>query len=302
MAAPRIFYPDTPELPLPQTHRFPASKYRLLRETIVNQRIFARTDLSPSPPVGRRDLLRAHEGSYIDAVLEGKLSREAQRRIGLPWSATLVRRSRAAVGGSLAAGREALEFGISGQLAGGTHHAHAGFGSGYCVFNDLAVASLALLDSGAAARIAILDLDVHQGDGNSSILVPNAAVHVVSVHGEKNFPFRKVASDLDIGLPDGTADGAYLRAVDQALSGVMMFAPDLVFYLAGVDPLADDSLGRFSVTPAGLAQRDEMVLERCRTRGVPVAIVAGGGYAKPIAPTVEAYAETWRTAARLFDL
>ncbi len=300
MPAPRFFYPDTPELPLPEKHRFPISKYRLLREKVVSERLLGGAALIPSPPASMEQLLRAHAADYVADILNGTLGPKEQRRIGLPWSPTLARRSRATVGGSLAAAREALAHGVSGQLAGGTHHAHREFGSGYCVFNDLAVASLTLLEEGAVARVAILDLDVHQGDGNAALLTPNPDVFVASIHGEKNFPFRKVESDLDIALPDGTEDDAYLAAAEDALAALAAFAPDLVLYLAGADPLAEDSLGRLAVSALGLARRDALVLDRCRDAGWPVAIVAGGGYAKPITATVDAYAETWATARRVY--
>lgn len=302
MPPPRFFYPDTPDLPLPENHRFPANKYRLLREKVLAEGLLGAARLTASPPVSIEQLLQAHSEAYVTKVLGGQLSRDEQRRIGLPWSTALARRSRATVGGTLAAAREALCAGVSGQLAGGTHHAHRDFGSGYCIFNDLAVAALTLLDEDAVTRVAILDLDVHQGDGNAAILGDHPSVFVVSLHGEKNFPFRKVASDLDIALPDGTEDAAYLAAVDDAWDAVADFAPDLVLYLAGVDPLAADSLGRLAVTGDGLRRRDETVLRRCRAAGVPVAIVAGGGYARPIAPTVDAYAQTWIAARSVFDL
>lgn len=302
MPAPRFFYPDTPDLPLPDRHRFPISKYRLLRERVVRDNILGSGGLLPSPLASVEQLRRAHAPEYVAAVLAGALSPAEQRRIGLPWSATLARRSRATVGGSLAAARESLEHGISGQLAGGTHHAHRDFGSGYCVFNDLAVSALTLLDEGAVRRIAILDLDVHQGDGNAAILGEETAVFVASVHGEKNFPFAKIAADLDIALPDGTEDDAYLAAVHRAIDAVESFRPELVLYLAGVDPLSTDGLGRLSVSHDGLRKRDRVVLQRCRQRGIPVAVVAGGGYAKPIAETVTAYAGTWSQVREIFTL
>lgn len=302
MPAPRFFYPDTPELPLPEKHRFPISKYRLLREKVVADQLLGTAQLAPSPPASVEDLKRAHADHYIADVLNGTLTQEQQRRIGLPWSPTLARRSRATVGGSLAASREALVHGVSGQLAGGTHHAHHDFGSGYCIFNDLAVASLTLLVEQQVERIAILDLDVHQGDGNAALLTANPNVFVVSVHGEKNFPFRKVASDLDIALPDGTEDAAYLSAVGEALEAIQAFAPDLLLYLAGVDPLDVDSLGRMSVSEAGLRKRDERVLRACHSRGLPVATVAGGGYSKPIAATVTAYAQTWDAIRQIYKI
>jgi acetoin utilization deacetylase AcuC-like enzyme len=302
MAPPRIFYPDTPELPLPEKHRFPISKYRLLREKVVNEKLLGRAQLAPSPPASIRELQLAHHVDYVESVLAGTLTTAAQRTIGLPWSATLARRSRATVGGSLAAGREALQHGISGQLAGGTHHAHRTFGSGYCVFNDLAVAALTLLDEATVSRVAILDLDVHQGDGNASILKGRPDTFIVSIHGEKNFPFTKLQSDLDIDLPDGTTDEPYLDSVHVGLDAAMGFKPDLLLYLAGVDPLDVDSLGRLAVTAAGLRRRDEIVFEACHAAGLPVAVVAGGGYSKPITATIEAYAATWTAAGRIFRL
>ena len=300
MPAPRFFYPDTPDLPLPDKHRFPIAKYRLLREKVIAERLLGGAALCPSPLASIEQLLRAHSPEYVAAVLNGTLDLAAQRRIGLPWSTTLARRSRATVGGSLAAAREALVHGISGQLAGGTHHAHRDFGSGYCVFNDLAVASLTLLDEGAIARVAILDLDVHQGDGNAAILRDQPAAFVASLHGERNFPFRKEASDLDIALPDGTGDAGYLEAVTEAFEVVAAFQPDLLLYLAGVDPLAVDSLGRMAVSAEGLLRRDEFVFARCAALSLPVAVVAGGGHAKPISATVDAYAATLCAARRIF--
>ncbi len=301
MPPPRFFYPDTPELPLPAKHRFPISKYRLLREKVMSEALLGDADLVPSPPISIEHLLNAHSSSYVTKVLNGTLSPDEQRRIGLPWSMTLAQRSRATVGGTLAAAREALCGGISGQLAGGTHHAHRDFGSGYCVFNDLAVTALTLLGEGLIRRVAVLDLDVHQGDGNAAVLADNPCVFVASLHGEKNFPFRKVASDLDIALADGTEDAGYLAALAEALAAVERFEPDLLLYLAGVDPLDADSLGRLSLSSEGLRLRDETVLQLCRDRGLPIVIVAGGGYAKPVELTVNAYAETWKAARSIFE-
>jgi len=292
----RFFHPDTPDLPLPPGHRFPTGKYRLLRELVGREGTLGGAALLPSPPAEWRDLRRAHSDDYVDAVLGGALAPEVQRRIGIPWSATLVLRSRMTVGGSLAAARAALRDGISGQLAGGTHHAHRDFGSGFCVFNDLAVAALTLLDEGAVARVAVVDLDVHQGDGNAAILAADPRVFVLSVHGEKNFPFRKVASTLDVGLPDGTADDGYLCALAHVLPAVEAFRPDLVLYLSGADPLASDRLGRLWLTPDGLIARDRLVMQRFAARGVPLSIAIGGGYADPISDTVRAYANTFAVA------
>lgn len=295
-----IYYPDTPDLPLPTGHRFPARKYRMLREKIMRDGILGNWDLAPSPLAGLTELQRAHAPEYVRAVLEGTLAPDIQRRIGLPWSKTLAMRSRATVGGSLAAARQALRDGLSGQLAGGTHHAHREFGSGYCVFNDLAVAALTLLEEGTVDRVAVVDLDVHQGDGNAALLTGHSGTFVLSLHGEKNFPFRKVPSDLDVGLPDGTDDRSYLRALADALDAVGAFRPDLVLYLSGVDPLRSDTLGRLDLTFEGLMERDRTVFEFCRRRGIPVSIAIGGGYADPITDSVEAYANTFRVARDVF--
>ncbi len=292
----QFFYPDTPDLPLPPGHRFPAGKYSMLRQRMFAERTLGNALLTRSPAATMAELALAHDPGYVGAALDGTLSADIQRRIGLPWSETLVARSLATTGGSIAATRSALENGLSGQLAGGTHHAHRDFGSGYCVFNDLAVAALAILAEGKVARIAIIDLDVHQGDGNAAILAGNAAVFVLSIHGEKNFPFRKVPSTLDVGLADGTEDAAYLRALAGALERVADFRPELILYLSGVDALASDKLGRLSLTFDGLERRDRMVFQFCRRRGIPVSIAIGGGYADPITDSVQAYASTFRVA------
>ena len=281
---------------MPAGHRFPAGKYQMLRALIEHEAIIPASMLSASPLAERAQLLRAHSEAYIDAVFDGTLDRESMRRIGLPWSQTLVRRSRATVGGALAAARSALHTGLSGQLAGGTHHAHRDFGSGFCVFNDLAVTALTLLDDGAVERIAILDVDVHQGDGNAAILKDEARAFVVSLHGARNFPFRRVASDLDVDLPDGTGDRDYLHALADVLPAIDAFRPQMLLYLSGVDPLLQDRLGRLALTHEGLAERDRMVFQYCRLRGLPVSIAIGGGYAEPISDSVRAYANTFRAA------
>jgi acetoin utilization deacetylase AcuC-like enzyme len=296
----QFYFPDTPDLPLTPGHRFPAGKYRMLRDQIVTEGILGQAKLIASTPATRADLERAHSSAYVEAAFAGTLSAEIQRGIGLPWSEILIARSRATVGGSLQAARSALETGFSGQLAGGTHHAHREFGSGFCVFNDLAVTSLTLLAEGQVARIAILDLDVHQGDGNAAILGPNPNVFVVSLHGDKNFPFTKPPSDLDVGLPDGTDDNAYLATLEPALEQIAAFRPDLLLYLSGADPLASDRLGRLDLSLAGLAARDRRVFQFCRQHATPVSLAIGGGYADPITDSVQAYANTFRMGVEVF--
>lgn len=299
---PQIFFPDTPDLPLPPGHRFPAGKYKALRRLIEADGILGSAALRASPVAARAVLLAAHEPGYVDAVLEGRLSPDEQRRIGIPWSPILALRAATVAGGTLAAARSGLRDGVSGQLAGGTHHAHASFGAGFCVFNDVAVAALTLLGEGAIRRAAVLDLDVHQGDGNAAILGPDDRVLVASVHGARNFPFLKPPSDIDIALPDGSGDAAFMAALDGVLPAVADFRPGLVFYIAGVDPLAEDRLGRLSLSLDGLAARDRAVLRLCRDRGLPVVVLPGGGYAEPIDLTVTAYANTFRALVEVYGL
>ncbi len=296
----RFYYPDVEELPLPAGHRFPVAKYRLLRSAVERDDVLPAEALTASPPASPDDLLRAHSAAYVGAMLDGSVSKDIVRRIGLPWSETLMRRSLATVGGAMVAARSALEHGVSGQLAGGTHHAHRDFGSGFCVFNDLAVTALTLLEQNVVDRVAILDLDVHQGDGNAAILKDRPDVFVLSVHGEKNFPFRKVPSDLDVELPDGTEDDNYIGALLDALPAVTDFKPDLLLYLSGADPLKQDRLGRLSLSFEGLAERDRIVFDLCRSRGIPVSIAIGGGYADPIADSVTGYANTFRMTRDVF--
>lgn len=296
----KVFYSDHFALPLPDGHRFPGSKYTLLRERLVAEGVVEAGDLRPAGRASRTDLLRAHDTAYVDAVSAGTLEPSAVRRIGFPWSEGLVGRVEATVGGAIGAAEQALRDGISGQIAGGTHHAHRDFGSGFCVYNDFAVTALHLIGTGQVSRVAIIDLDVHQGDGNAAILSGHPDVFVFSMHGERNFPFRKHDSDLDVGLPDGTGDAAYLHALDTHLPEVFAFRPGIVLYQAGVDPLAEDRLGRLSLTHAGLRMRDRMVLDACARGGIPVSLGLGGGYAEPIDATVTANLNTWAEARAHF--
>lgn len=294
-----FFYPDVPAIPLPPGHRFPAGKYAMLRAAFAADPVLKGCELRASPIAAAEDIERAHDQAYVAAMIEGRVAPDAMRRIGLPWSEALVLRSRTTVGGSIAAARAALQRGLSGQLAGGTHHAHRDFGSGFCVFNDLAVAALCLLADGNVRRLAILDLDVHQGDGNAAILAADPRVLVASVHGDKNFPFRKVPSDIDVALADGTADAPYLEAVAAVLPEIERFRPDLLLYLSGADPLASDKLGRLALTHTGLMARDRLVFEFCRRHRLPVSIAIGGGYADPIGDSVTGYANTFRAAVEI---
>lgn len=297
----KVFHSDAFDLTLPPGHRFPGHKYGMLRARLLADGIVTADALAVSPLADDTSLHRAHDPAYVAAIDDGSIDAGAMRRIGFPWSRQIGLRARATCGGAIAAALSALDDGVSGQLAGGTHHAHRDFGAGYCVFNDFAVAALALLAGGHATRVAIVDLDVHQGDGNAAILASNPAVFVCSVHGEKNFPFRKFASDLDVALPDGVEDDAYLWSLADTLPSVWAHRPDIVLYQAGVDPLKEDRLGRMALTHEGLMARDHLVLSQAQARGVPVSIAIGGGYADPIEASVAAYANTWAVARSVFS-
>jgi acetoin utilization deacetylase AcuC-like enzyme len=296
----KLFYADHFVLPLPPGHRFPMEKYARLRTRLQAGGLFSAEDFCVPEAAADATLLHAHDAGYLARVTAGTLDATEIRRIGFPWSAAMVERSRRSAGATLAACRAALTDGCAANLAGGTHHAHRDFGSGFCVFNDAAVAALALLAEGCARRVAVIDCDVHQGDGTATILAGHPATFTLSLHGAKNFPFRKARSDLDIELPDGTTDAAYLAALDEGLAAVFDgFRPDLAIYLAGADPYEGDRLGRLALTRAGLAERDRRVLTACRSAGVPVAIAMAGGYAHHIDDTVAIHAATVEMAARL---
>jgi len=284
--------------PLPTSHRFPIAKYALLRERVVSDAIVDAQHLHDAPRVPREDLLRVHTADYVDRLSEGRLSDGELRRIGFPWSPALVERSYRAVGGTSAAARHALVHGLAMNLAGGTHHAFPDHGEGFCVFNDVAVAVRTLQAERRVERVAIVDLDVHQGNGTHAIFAGDATVFTFSMHGSRNYPFHKVSGSVDIELDDGTGDDEYLAALSRALPRVLASSsPDLVIYLAGADPHESDRLGRLRLTFAGLAQRDDMVLRQCREVGIPVAIVIAGGYGDPIENSVAVHAQTARIAA-----
>jgi acetoin utilization deacetylase AcuC-like enzyme len=286
----RIFYADHFVLPLPPGHRFPMPKYAALRERVA---AVACDRMQVPEAASEAELLRVHDGDYLRNVATGNLDAQAMRRIGFPWSAAMVERSRRSAGATIAACRSAIESGCGVNLAGGTHHAHAGFGEGFCVFNDAAVAARAMQAEGLAARVLILDLDVHQGDGTASIFAGDDSVFTCSMHGRANFPFRKCASDLDVELDDGTGDAPYLAALRVVLPRALDRAqPDLVIYLAGADPFEGDRLGRLALTKAGLAARDGYVLDVLREHALPVAIAMAGGYAERIEDVVDIHFAT----------
>jgi len=294
---PRLYYCDHHTIPLPAGHKFPMRKYALLRDLLAADGFF---DLQPAPLAAPETIQLAHDPAYVRAFLAGTLDARAMRRIGFPWSEGLVRRTLASVGGTLCAARDALATGFGGNLAGGTHHAFRGEGSGFCVFNDIAVAIAAMRATHGVIRVAVVDLDVHQGDGTALLFQDDPDVLTLSIHGRHNFPFRKQRSDIDVDLPDGANDSQYLAALDHVLPTVAGFRPQMIFYQSGVDPLAGDKLGRLALTHAGLAARDGRVMEMALACAIPLVVTLGGGYADPMARTAEAHANTYRTAAQVF--
>ena len=271
------------------------AKYRLLRERLAatEKFEFSRAPLATAATIGI-----AHDPGYVRDFLAGALPADVMRRIGFPWSEPLVQRTCASVGGTLAAARQALAHGWSGTLAGGTHHAFHAEGSGYCIFNDIVIAIKTLRFEGLIRRAAVIDLDVHQGDGTALLLADDALSYTLSIHGRLNFPFRKQRSTVDVELEDGCEDSEYLTRVAAALPAAMAFGPDIVFFQAGVDALRTDVLGRLGLTLAGMGTRDESVFDA--VAGVPLVITLGGGYSSPIGHTVDAHAQTFLGALEFF--
>jgi acetoin utilization deacetylase AcuC-like enzyme len=306
----QAFYSDQFVLPLPPSHRFPMTKYRMLRDRLQAQAPGIRMQLAP--PVSDGELALVHTPAYVNAVAEGLLSAAQQREIGFPWSISMVERARRSVGATAAAARVAMHEGVAANLAGGTHHAQADKGSGFCVFNDVAVAARLMQAEWhrrqmqdrhphpALLRIAVIDLDVHQGNGTAAVFRDDPSVFTLSMHGAKNFPFRKEPSDLDVELPDGCTDQPYLDALDTALAALWAChrdaLPGLVFYLAGADPHEGDRLGRLKLSAQGLAERDRRVFAACRARRIPVTVAMAGGYGRVIEDTVALQVRTLQEA------
>lgn len=293
-----LYTTDQHIIPLPPGHKFPISKYTLLRQILEEDGYFR---FSPAPFATRAEIELVHGSEYVHKFLNGTLNTSAIRRIGFPWSEGLVNRTLASVGGTIAASRKALLEGWGGTLAGGTHHAFADEGSGFCVFNDIAVAIRLLRAEGRIKRAAVVDVDVHQGDGSAHIFRDDPDVLTLSLHCKNNFPLRKQQSKIDVELNAGTSDDEYLTSLTSVLPAVLGFEPDMVFYQSGVDGLKSDVLGRLSLTLDGLKRRDSMVMSAVLGRHLPFVITLGGGYSDPISLTAEAHANTFRTAAAIFD-
>jgi acetoin utilization deacetylase AcuC-like enzyme len=300
-----VFYAATTLQKLPPGHRFPMAKYEMLRARLDAELPMLR--LSLAEPATDGELALVHTPAYIDAVDQGSLSPQAQREIGFPWSQGMVERARRSVGATVSAARVALAQGVAANLAGGTHHAYAERGSGFCVFNDVAVAAR-LMQSEAARkdrnpfRVAVIDLDVHQGNGTAHIFLHDETVFTLSMHGEHNFPFRKEASDWDVALPDGCDDALYLSELQSALTQMAQrFSPSMVFYLAGADPHEGDRLGRLKLSFAGLQARDDMVLDWAWQRRIPLVLAMAGGYGKNLEDTVQVQINTFTQAHRFWE-
>lgn len=294
----KVFYSDHFVLPLPEGHRFPMKKYSMLRERVERSGICKNGELRAPHAVTDEEILRAHNPGYLEKVVAGTLTDHEMRRIGFPWSQRMVERSRRASGGTLDAARIALSEGIATNLAGGTHHAFADRGEGFCVLNDSAIAARALLAEGLVEKVVVLDTDVHQGNGTAAIVRGDPRVFTFSIHGAKNYPFHKEESDLDAPLPDGASDDAFLLALGERLERVLDLEDwNLAIFLAGADPFEGDKLGRLRVTKSGLAERDRMVLEGCRERDIPVAVTMAGGYAREVEDTVDIHFQTVKRAS-----
>ncbi len=299
----KIFYTDTFPIPLPENHSFPKSKYSLLRRRIMESQIAQAVDLQIPRPATDKEILRAHDPVYLHRLQQGELSAKEIRRIGLPWSAEIVRRTRYSAGGTIEACRAALEERVAVNLGGGTHHAFSDHGQGYCWLNDSVIAARAIQAEGLVKNILIVDCDVHQGNGTAAIVKDDPTIFTFSIHGKNNFPFHKETSDLDVELADGTDDAAYLNALGKGLAASMQnFKADLAIYLAGADPYLDDRFGRLALTKKGLAARDRLVFQSCFDAGLPTAVTMAGGYARNVQDTVDIHFQTVLAALQIKKL
>ena len=293
----KAFYTDHFVLPLPAGHRFPMEKYSRLRDLVA---VLPEVELLEAPSATDTQILYAHDPTYLIKVLKGNLSPEEQRKIGFPWSEKMVERSRRSAGASVAAAKIAFNEGIAANLAGGTHHAYRDQGSGFCVFNDAAIAARTLQkEINPKLKIAVVDLDVHQGNGTAAILKNDPSIFTLSIHGKNNFPFTKEQSDLDMDLPDGCDDQNYLYALEAALEELnTRFSVDFIIYLAGADPHEHDRLGKLNLSKNGMQRRDEMVFQYAKEGQIPLALSMAGGYGKNIETTVEIHFQTIQSALK----
>jgi acetoin utilization deacetylase AcuC-like enzyme len=292
----RVWTHDRFTFPLPEGHRFPLRKYALLRERLVADGVVS--EALEAEPAPWEALARVHDAALLERVRTGTLGDREVRGLGLPWSPELVERGRRASWGTVLAAREALRAGVALNIGGGTHHAGRAFARGYCLFNDVVLAVSELRQEGRARRALVVDCDVHQGDGTADLLGPDPDAFTLSLHGARNYPFKRIPSDLDVELPSGTGDDAYLAELRRALAAAFAAGPyDIAFFLAGADPWEGDRLGRLALTKPGLRRRDALVLDTLRARGIPVCVVLAGGYAPDVADTVDINAATAREVA-----
>jgi acetoin utilization deacetylase AcuC-like enzyme len=297
----RVSYTPRYYADIGEGHVFPIRKFELVRDRLLHEGTLRPADIIEPQPATLQDVLLVHTEDYVTRLRSGTLTARELRRLGLPWSKALVRRSFLAAGGTINAARWALEDGIGSNLAGGTHHAFPDRGEGFCVLNDVAIAIRAMRRDGLIQRAAIIDCDVHQGNGTATIFEGDETVFTFSMHGAKNYPLFKARSTLDVELADETTDETYLETLAKHLPSVFAHTPDIIFYLGGADPYVGDRLGRLALTIEGLRARDELVINECRARHVPVATVMSGGYAAEISDTVEIHCNTIRAAHAVFD-
>lgn len=289
----KAYYTDHFVLPLPPDHRFPMQKYARLREQILKTDLLEASCLQVPEAATDTQILRAHDRTYLEKVKHGTLSRKEIIRTGFPWSPEMVERSRRSSGATIAAVQSALLEGVAVNLAGGTHHAGRDHGEGYCIWNDSVIAAREHQASGAVKQVIVIDCDVHQGNGTAAITQHDPTIYSVSIHGEKNFPFRKVYGDLDIGLQENASDEDYLTMLEIALERALFAVhPDLAIYIAGADAHELDTLGKLNLSTAGMAARDRMVMEACFERRIPVAVTMGGGYAAEVDDIVAIHLQT----------
>lgn len=297
----RVFYTPRYYADIGEGHVFPIRKFELVRDRLLSEGTLRPAEIAEPLPAPIADVLLVHTEDYVTRLRAGALTARELRRLGLPWSKALVRRSFLAAGGTIAAARTSLDEGVGSNLAGGTHHAFPDRGEGFCVLNDVAIAIRVLKRERLIERAAIVDCDVHQGNGTATIFETDLSVFTFSMHGAKNYPLFKARSTLDVELPDRTTDDVYLKTLATHLPAVFAHQPDILFYLGGADPFAGDKLGRLSLSMAGLRARDELVLSECRARGIPVVTVMSGGYSEHINDTVEIHCNTIRAARQIFE-